>query len=159
MFLFGAAFSIGAAFPIGAASQARAENPIEAISACLGPYGYDADAEDPHRCIGIIAQPCLDAPEGGATLSMTQCIGKETKAWDAILNRDYRALLERLDEGQTQSLNDAQRAWVTLREEDCAFAHEFVRGSLSSVLAAECFQNRTADRVLALRGYINFLEW
>lgn len=144
---------------LGMAPHVEAEGAIDKIGACLGPYGYDADAEDPRRCVGIVAQPCLDAPEGDTTLSMTQCIGMETKAWDAILNRDYRALLARLDEAQTESLNDAQRAWLTLRDADCAFAHEFVRGSLSSVMAAECFQNRTADRVLALRGYINFLEW
>ncbi len=140
-------------------SPAVANDAVESISDCLGPYGYDPVAEDPRRCIGLVADPCLNAPEGAATLSMTQCIGKETKAWDVILNRDYKALITRLDEAQTEKLKEAQRAWLTLRDADCAFPHEFVRGSLSRPMAAECFHAHTAERVLFLRRYINFLEW
>jgi uncharacterized protein YecT (DUF1311 family) len=138
---------------------AFADDAVDAIDMCLGPYGHGAAAEDPRGCIGRVAQPCLDAPDGATTLGMTQCVGKETKAWDAILNRDYRALMGRLDEAQQEKLKEAQRAWLTLRDADCAFPQEFVRGSLSRVMAAECFRDHTAGRVLTLRRYIDFMEW
>jgi uncharacterized protein YecT (DUF1311 family) len=141
------------------AQPALAAEPADIISDCLGPYGQAAQTEDPRRCVGSVAAPCLNAPEGETTLGMTQCIGMETKAWDAVLNRDYRALMGRLDEAQQEKLKTAQRAWIALRDADCDFPREFVRGSLSSVMAAECFQTHTADRVLALRRYIDFLEW
>jgi len=139
--------------------SALAGEPVDEISNCLGPYGHAAQSEDPRRCVGLVSDACLNAPEGETTLGMTQCIGKETKAWDAILNRDYRALMGRLDEAQKEKLKTAQRAWIALRDADCEFPHEFVRGSLSSVMAAECFQAHTSDRVLALRRYIDFMEW
>jgi uncharacterized protein YecT (DUF1311 family) len=145
---------------IAAISQpALADEPVDRISECLGPYGHGAQAEDQRRCVGFVAEPCLNAPEGETTLGMTQCIGMETKAWDAVLNRDYRALMGRLDEAQQEKLKTAQRAWIALRDADCDFPREFVRGSLSSVMAAECFQTHTADRVLTLRRYIDFMEW
>jgi len=139
--------------------SASAEEPVDKISDCLGPYGQAARSEDPRRCVGLVSESCLNAPEGETTLGMTQCIGMETKAWDAILNRDYRALMGRLDEAQQEKLKTAQRAWIALRDADCEFPREFVRGSLSSVMAAECFQTHTAGRVLALRRYIDFMEW
>jgi len=145
---------------IAAFSQtALAEEPVDKISGCLGPYGHDAQSQDKRRCVGLVSDACLNAPEGETTLGMTQCIGMETKAWDAILNRDYRALMGRLDEAQQEKLKTAQRAWIALRDADCDFPSELVRGSLASVMAAECFQTHTADRVLALRRYIDFMEW
>jgi len=155
-FLLSAATAAIILLSVAAVSAGEA---LEAIDGCVGPYGRDPAAEDPRRCIGSVSTPCLNAPDGGTTLGATQCIGLETKAWDAILNRDYRALMGRLDAAQQEKLQKAQRAWIALRDADCAFPIEFVRGSLSAVMAAECFQAHTADRVLTLRRYIDFLEW
>src|SRR5579872_7508347 len=40
-------------------------------------------------CIGVIAEPCQNEPEGQSNLGMAQCYDREAAAWDERLNQNY----------------------------------------------------------------------
>lgn len=57
------------------------------VDACL----RDAPAGqiDP-ACIGAAGNACqIASPRGEITMGVTQCLVRETEAWDALLNREY----------------------------------------------------------------------
>ena len=78
-----------------------------AIQSCIKEQG--SRNESPERCIGIIANPCLDRPDGQSTLGQIQCYQREHLVWDDILNESYRRLQEQLDGKLKTALRDMQR--------------------------------------------------
>lgn len=123
------------------------------IGDCLS-HGTDAG---PEACIGIIADPCLETPEGQSTHGMVACIGAETEVWDGMLNADYARLMEMLDPAQQAALREAQRAWIASRDLDCAMPHVIVDGTMAQPWGASCLMDATARRVLWLRGFLDFM--
>lgn len=121
-----------------------------AIKACLA---AERTAErDGRACIGRTSDPCLETPGNESTMSMVACISAETEAWDEILNADYNGLLGALNEKAQESVRKAQRAWIALRDADCAVPYEiFEGGTMALPIGAQCGLERTAARVLQLR--------
>lgn len=107
-------------------------------------------------CIGGAAAACA-AARGETTLAIAECLGAETAAWDAILNREYAALRDdfRARDGSgalTRQLRDAQRAWIAFRDADCGLAYAiWAGGSLRVVAAGNCQLDKTARRAIELR--------
>ena len=64
-------------------------------------------------------------------------------------------LFQRLDGEQTDALRDVQRAWIAFRDADCGFHHILIRGTMATFTSAACLAARTANRVYALRSYLN----
>ncbi len=52
----------------------------------------------------------------------------EVKVWDDLLNADYQRLLGRLGAKAEESVRQAQRAWVALRDADCRVPYEIYEG-------------------------------
>ncbi len=109
-------------------------------------------------CLGEAANRCQGLPGGATTIGIADCLGAETAAWDAILNREYkatRAHVDRVDPGQppvSEALLTAQRAWIAYRDAECRLAFERNRGgTIRSVAAADCVLRMTARRALELR--------
>lgn len=130
---------------------------IGRIDACMGELGQAADHAE--FCMGVHAEPCMQATENQSTHGMVQCLATETEAWDEVLNREYAALIRALDEEQTAALRDAQRKWMAFRDADCAFPDVLVRGSMALPWMADCVMQHTARRALELRGFRNFMEY
>lgn len=140
----GAATLLAAAFLVPASWAAAGDQ--ETLSTCI------ASEESAHACIGRIAKPCMDEPGSETTAGMIQCNARETEAWDGLLNTEYKRLMGALDGEAADKLRAAQRAWVAMRDGDCALSyHTFAGGTIAGVVAGSCMLDRTATRVLQLR--------
>lgn len=113
-------------------------------------------------CMGRVAEPCLETPEGQTTHGINQCYGRETAAWDVLLNRawpDLRARAREMDLGNDvaamnlpsadRTLLAAQRAWLAWRDAECAAqAAEWGMGSFRTNIHAFCWHKLTATRAI-----------
>lgn len=105
-----------------------------------------------YTCIGRISQPCMEEHGGDTTLGMKMCAVRETDAWDALLNAEYQRLLGNLEGKAKDKLRAAQRAWISMRDGDCALPYAIYEGgTLAGVLAATCLLDRTATRTIQIR--------
>jgi uncharacterized protein YecT (DUF1311 family) len=90
-------------------------------------------------------------PTNQSTSATTECYERERKIWDALLNENFRALRDDLDDGQKAKLRDMQRAWIAYRDTTCGFYHDKIRGSMSTTMAAACVTRESARRALLLK--------
>lgn len=135
-----------------APSAAQPAADMAAITSCL-------DKGDARKsCIGLIANPCLEIAENQTTVGMVQCEAREAAVWDRLLNIEYQRLLKLLDAEQQAALRKGQRAWIAYRDERCAFYHILIRGTMAQPIGAGCVARMTAERVLDLMGYQDFLQ-
>ena len=145
--------------PLGAAGQGAQVDAGE-VAACLAatPVGATYPA-----CLGAQSDICQQAPGGGTTIGIADCIAAETAAWDALLNDAYRALISAIAarpagagdataEDLTAALRDAQRAWIGFRDADCALRYaQNQGGTIRSIVHANCLLGMTAARTVDLR--------
>jgi uncharacterized protein YecT (DUF1311 family) len=102
-------------------------------------------------CIGR-SDPCLKLEGHDSTTEMVQCVDTETKAWDDLLNADYQRVLGAVGEKTAESIRQAERAWVALRDADCKVPYDIYEGGTMARLdGASCVLDHTAERVLQLR--------
>jgi len=134
-----------------AQAPARADDG-ETIAACLQAE-RDGD-RDLHGCIGRIADPCAETPEGQSTVGTVACSDREMKAWDALLNEEYQRLLGLLKPEAAEDLRKAQRLWVTSRDADCRVPYYFYGGgTMVQIVGARCQLDHTAERALLIRSW------
>ena len=118
---------------------------------------------DEKACIGTIANPCQDLPGGSSTMGIDECLGREQKAWDVILNERYKeatAAAKELDSRlpelgmepvAAKSLVKAQRAWIAFRDAECDRIFDLnIEGTIRTVAAANCMTDMTAQRAIDL---------
>ncbi len=142
--------AILAALVLHAAYPAAADD-AGTLDVCLS-----QNRDNPTACYGVVADPCQQATKQ-TTLDIVACMGRETAAWDALLNRWYKELKAPLDEPSAEALRDAQRAWIAFRDADCAFAYtRWGDGSMRNVAGAYCQRDRTAGRAIELRDHLDY---
>lgn len=124
-----------------------------AIQSCI--KEKESKNEGAERCIGIIADPCLDTADGQTTVGQSECYNREHLVWDDILNETYRRLQNQLDGKLKTGLRDVQRAWIESRKLQCGFYREVIQGTLATPLGASCMNTETARRALYLLGILN----
>ncbi|WP_299814238.1 lysozyme inhibitor LprI family protein [uncultured Jannaschia sp.] len=130
-----------------------------ATESCLA---TDAPAES---CVGLAADACMRATEGGdTTVGMGTCLAGEVAYWDDRLNAAYDALrvrtrvidAESADYGhagpsQSEALQAMQRAWIPFRDAACAYERsKWGGGSGQGPAGAACLLRQTARQALAL---------
>jgi uncharacterized protein YecT (DUF1311 family) len=143
-----------AALMMTAAASAESAKPAPkdaaAVRACLNSErGGELDGE---RCIGVIADPCLET--AASTADMNDCATREYRVWDALLNDAFGQVRKLLDAKQQIKLRDMQRAWIASRDKTCQFYWDFHQGSIASPMAAYCMARETARRVMFLRRFL-----
>ncbi|WP_417493633.1 lysozyme inhibitor LprI family protein [Maricaulis sp.] len=147
----------GAAQKSGEASEQRMPmlSAANTIDVCLGRH-HDIAAREA-ECVGQYSAACMNlTPDGETNSGMIRCTVEEYDAWDARLNTAYDALMQRLDTPRTDRLRDAQRAWMTLRDADCAFAASaYEGGSMQPLVQAGCMMDYAAKRTLRLLDWID----
>jgi uncharacterized protein YecT (DUF1311 family) len=133
------------------------------IQACLDAGGW-------RDCIGVATNACIGAtPGGSSTVSMTGCTQAEAAWWDARLNAEYRALMDRERQGDAdwqpipgmlprpsgeEALRTMQRTWIAYRDATCTYEElQWWGGTGASGAAAGCRLRLTAEQVLALISY------
>lgn len=134
-----------------------------AMYACLDQVRSASEAGDMNAderdCLNVIADPCLAEPEGQTTLGMTSCNYAEADFWDDILNQRWFALQQTLDPGLFETLREAQRAWITLRDKDCQVRYDFWEGgSIRNPVMALCMRDKTADRAIELGLLLRWMD-
>jgi len=113
-------------------------------------------------CIGESANRCMeDTPGGFSTVGMVGCLDAELSYWDAELNRNYGALMQILRGydaesagfglSQADALRAMQRAWITFRDDKCAYERsQWGDGSGAGPAGVGCLMTETGRQALYL---------
>ncbi|MBS9722608.1 lysozyme inhibitor LprI family protein [Tianweitania sp. BSSL-BM11] len=104
------------------------------------------------------AQNCKDAQ---TQADMTECAGKAYEEADTKLNETYEKVTSRLTDLPEikTSLTNAQRAWISFRDAECAFSNaQAGGGTLHGTLINQCLTDMTNQRIEALEGYLQCEE-
>jgi len=155
---------IALALLIAAPAWAQEVDPkdIDIIESCVAEHREGGQLAMEKHCIGLVARPCAQTPEGQTTLGMNECFFRETAAWDVLLNwvwPQMRARARRLDDANQiaeldlpsadETLLASQRAWLAWREAECvAKGAEWGPGSFGSNVRAFCWHELTARRTV-----------
>lgn len=116
----------------------------------------DTDEPGAAACLFIVADPCLEKPEGQSTAGMADCFRRETAVWDEILNDSYARLRGALETEQKNALRSMQRAWIVSRDKTCGFYRHFYQGGTMAIPAgAACMARETAYRALYLGRFVH----
>ncbi len=153
MRIIAAAVSSVVAVCSASAQDTPAAEPSAEERAALETCVESAEAANAARaCFGIIAAGCVTEEIGGeSNAGLVACNLRENAAWDGILNARYRAFRAMLDDEPALRLRDAQRAWITFRDEDCdAMAGLLGGGVMGRVERAACVTRRTGERAIEL---------
>ncbi len=130
---------------------AAGQDDAAAIRACVAKYPDDIDQAEQKCIFAIVADPCTMTPTTQTAAAAAECYDRERKIWDALLNENFRALRDDLDEGQKAKLRDMQRAWIASRDATCGFYYDKIRGSMATSMTAACLARETARRALLLK--------
>ncbi|MGE0604881.1 MAG: lysozyme inhibitor LprI family protein [Xanthobacteraceae bacterium] len=123
-----------------------------AIESCIKEKESKEGAD---RCIGLIANPCLDTSAGQSTAGQAGCYQREQLVWDDILNETYRRLQGQFEGKLKTQLRDLQRVWIEARKQQCEFYRDVIQGSLAIPIGASCMNTETARRAIYLLSILN----
>ncbi len=123
-----------------------------AIESCIKEKESKEGAD---RCIGLIANPCLDTPAGQSTAGQAGCYQREQLVWDDILNETYRRLQGQFEGKLKTQLRDLLRVWIEARKQQCEFYRDVIQGSLAIPIGASCMNTETARRAIYLLSILN----
>lgn len=121
---------------------------IAQIEACVRTYAKDAPQERViEGCVRIVESAC----DGKTTIGISECIMRETRAWDHLLNAWWTPLKAQAQaSGEWDRLLAAQRQWIRDRDAECARVYDEWRdGSIRVIFAAACQRDLTAQRAVA----------
>jgi uncharacterized protein YecT (DUF1311 family) len=65
--------------------------------------------------IDVAYDKCMDDEKNQTTAGMTECAGTAYKAWDKVLNENYRKLMTALSPAGKQNLKASQLEWIKFR--------------------------------------------
>ena len=98
---------------------------------------------------------CLAGSKGRTQVGMQACAAEEAARHDARLNRNYRAILDQLDNADDkEAVRNAQRAWIAFRDADCRSYVSDTWGSVSRLEGAQCLADRTEERADQLEAFL-----
>lgn len=97
-------------------------------------------------------QSCDDAR---TQMDMTQCAAMAYARADTALNQRYQQVLHGIEPARMETLREAQRAWIRMRDADCELENaEFEGGSIHPMLFALCQAHATRLRTGQLRDLL-----
>ena len=130
------------------------------IGDCIDKTAGDSELEQMSKCIGLIADPCVDAPDAN-TFTIVACNMREQTIWDDRLNDWYGQAQSQLkgDAGAAAALKDAQRAWIQFRDAKCGYWEKrYEGGTFASVATGNCTRIETGRRALEMRSIFEDLD-
>jgi uncharacterized protein YecT (DUF1311 family) len=124
---------------------------IASIRDCATRNKDNVDEGERQCLFNLVAQHCIDKPMGAASDSTSvDCYRIENLIWDGLLNDNYKALLDTLDDGQTAKARVMQRAWAAYRDTTCQFYDDKIQGSMAVAMSAACVTRESARRAMLL---------
>ncbi|ESR26562.1 lysozyme inhibitor LprI family protein [Lutibaculum baratangense] len=104
---------------------------------------------DPRACVGVVADPCLDALGEGDKSQAAACMDRETAIWAENLESSVKELSRVLGRQAPEALQEVQEAWLVYRDRRCGFGstlysdEEFV-----GIWRATCLLEETGRRAV-----------
>jgi len=103
---------------------------------------------------------CID--ENPTTMGSINCIDKATAQWDKVLNKYYGLLKSKLSAEGKQSLLDAQREWIKMRDKEFALIDQIYNvetggGTMYIPMALSAKMEIVKARALALIDFYDTL--
>jgi uncharacterized protein YecT (DUF1311 family) len=138
------------ATPVHAQTRRPTAQETEAIRDCATRSKDDVDTGEQQCLFKLVAEPCIGDPGSARDAVMADCYRIEGEIWDALLNENYKSLLDGLDSEQTTKARAMQRAWIAYRDTTCGFYDDKIRGSMSNMMHAACHTRETARRAMLL---------
>ncbi len=138
------------AAPADAQTRKPTAQEIGAVRDCATRTKEDVDAGEQQCLFKLVADPCIGTPGSVPDAVTADCYRIEGEIWDALLNENYKSLLEGLDSEQAAKARMMQRAWVAYRDTTCGFYDDKIRGSMSNMMHAACHTRETARRPMLL---------
>jgi len=132
----------------------------KAIADCLERVAGDAELKQMAECIGLIADPCPEAP-GANTATIVACHMREQKIWDGYLNQWYGEAEKHLadDAAAATALKDSERAWISFRDAKCLYWEKrYEGGTFASVATGDCMRVETGRRAIEMRAIADDLD-
>ena len=88
-----------------------------------------------------------DCSNANTQTEMNQCAAAQYQAADKKLNETWQQALKRASGQQLELLKNAQQAWISLRDADCAFlASGAEGGSMQPMLISQCMTDKSVER-------------
>jgi uncharacterized protein YecT (DUF1311 family) len=135
------------AFAGAAGNPPEAENKAT-IEKCIA--DKKKDNQKVERCIGVIADACLEKSEDPSTYGMVNCSTREYDVWEDRLNRTYKKLMSTLEGKPKIRLRDIERAWIAYRDKKCDFYQREEDGTSIIPVNAYCIMEETGRQSLFL---------
>lgn len=154
VYVLAALILAGAIAPAAAQTRAATAKEKAAIRACVQKNdGREFDIE--RRCLfKLVAEPCQQTTVGRSNLGTADCHRVEQTIWDDLLNENFKALRDDLDDdAQKDKLRDMQRAWIASRDATCNFFYDKIQGSMAVPMTAACLTRETMRRALLLDAF------
>jgi uncharacterized protein YecT (DUF1311 family) len=125
---------------------------IKLVRDCAAKHPDDGKGEE-ECAFKLVADPCAEKVNDNH--GHADCFRIETVIWDAILNDNYKVLMEAIDDkGDQNKLKEMQRAWIANRDTTCNFYWYKIHGSMSVPMTAACQLRETARRAMLLAFFI-----
>jgi uncharacterized protein YecT (DUF1311 family) len=139
---------------LAGATESHAQNraptaaEIKLVRDCAAKHPDDGKGEE-ECAFMLVADPCAEKVNDNH--GHADCFRIETVIWDAILNDNYKELMEAIDDkGDQNKLKEMQRAWIAYRDTTCDFYWYKIHGSMSVPMTAACQLRETARRAMLL---------
>ena len=139
--------------PSEAQTRKASAKEIAAIRDCAAKYADNLDDGERQCLFKLVADPCMGKPEEARKAVVVECYLVENSIWDALLNENYKSLLETLDDEQTAKARAMQRAWTAYRDTTCQFYDDKIQGSMSITMHAACVTRESARRAMLLKFF------
>jgi uncharacterized protein YecT (DUF1311 family) len=138
-------------------SEAQTRKPtageITRIRACAAKYAENLDEGERQCLFNLVADPCMGKTGDAPKTVVVECYLVENSIWDALLNENYKSLIETLDDEQTAKARAMQRAWTAYRDTTCQFYDDKIQGSMSITMHAACVTRESARRAMLLKFF------
>lgn len=101
------------------------------------------------------AQPSACMDEARTQMDMNVCASDALGRADSVLNAVYARVVAQVDSAQLGHLREAQRAWIRVRDADCALdAAQYGGGSIRPMMEMTCLADETRRRTAFLRRLV-----
>lgn len=124
-----------------------------------GLLAMNAYATDKPHVIDLTTDSCIES--NPSTAGMLDCYTRAEKEWDDELNRVYKALQSELKPDAQDALKQAQRAWMTERDQEFELITA-IHGQMEGTMWIPVMAAKRADvvkaRALALQDYLDLLK-
>jgi uncharacterized protein YecT (DUF1311 family) len=125
---------------------------IKLVRDCAAKHPDDGKGEE-ECAFKLVADPCVEKAKDNH--GHAECFRSETAIWEAILNENYKALMEAVDDKNDQNkLKEMQRAWIAYRDTTCDFYWFKIHGTMAVPMTAACQLRETARRAMLLAFFI-----